>query len=113
MAATDGELVNAAKAVLTALEESRSALAASADLMRHYIDGLEAGDDVVDIVRSNPVGPVRTEGVRADDALAEARTRFRVKMIEACVAGGMSQKEIASNMQSSRQLVSRYIKKAE
>jgi DNA-binding NarL/FixJ family response regulator len=113
MADTDRELVEKAKAVLVALEESRSALTASADLMRRYIEGLEAGEDVVEIVRSNPTGPVRTWGVDADHALADARTRFRVKIIATCVAEGMSQKEIASNMQSSRQLVSRYFKNAE
>jgi DNA invertase Pin-like site-specific DNA recombinase len=113
MAETDKALVETARAVLVALEESRSAMAASADLMKRYIEGLEAGEDVVEIVRSNPVGKVRTWGVVADAALADARTRFRVKIIEACVTAGMSQKEIASNMKSSRQLVARYIKKPE
>ena len=106
-------MVLAAKGVLDAPEESRSALAASADLMRRYIESLEAGEDIVEIVRSNPAEPVRTWGVDADDALADARTHFRAKIISACVAGGMTIKEIASNMQSSRQLVSRYLKGAE
>ena len=109
----DKALVIAVWDVIEANEACQAALADNAVQLRQCARRLEDGEDVVGIVRSAPGAPGRRRALAADEAKERARARFRALLIGACVAGGMSRKEIAGNMGFSPQLVSRYLKAAQ
>ncbi len=110
MTAADPEVIEAGWEVIGAFEDMQAALAKSAALLRESVKRLEEGEDIVEILRSVPVAPIRSSGKSADDALNEARIRFRSRVFTACLTGGMSRKEIANRMGVSPQLVSRHLK---
>ena len=103
-------LIRAALDMVAANEAHQAALAANASLLRELVRRLEDDEDVGEVVRSTPGGPGRVGAKNAEAALEEARFRFRSELVSACVATGMSRKEIASNLGCSPQLVSRYMK---
>ena len=105
-------LIEATREMVAANEAYQAALVTNATLLRRLVERLEDGESVVEIVRQSPGKPGRAAAKSAEDVLAGARTRFRVALVRACTAGGMSTKEIASNMGTSRQLVERYARTA-
>ena len=109
---TTEDLVRSIRQVIETNEATQAALAANAALLRACVERLEAGEDVVDVVRSVPGATGRARVKATEDAQHAARLRFRAHLIAACMAGGMSRKEIAANMGFSPQLVSRYTKAA-
>jgi ribosome-binding protein aMBF1 (putative translation factor) len=110
VAAADDELLGAVSNLLSANETYRAALASNAAQLRECIRRLEDGEEVVTVVRSLSRTPSRGPAKSADDAMNEARNQFRTRLITACVAGGMSRREIAASMGVTQQLVSRYLK---
>jgi len=113
MTAGDEDLIRCVWDMVEANESFQAALASSAALMRESAVRLENGGDLLDVVRTAPGGTGRDRVQRAEKVLTEARIRFRAHLVAACMAAGMSRREIASDMGFSPQLVSRYRKAAE
>lgn len=109
MAEADRELIEAGRDAVKALGELEAVLARSAALLDGSVKRLEAGDDIVEILRASFFAPIRARTEAANDELSAARSRFRTLMFAACIARGMSRNEIASAMGVSHQLVSRYL----
>jgi hypothetical protein len=105
-------LIEATREMVEANEAYQAALVTNATLLKRLVERLEHGEDVVEIVRQSPGKPGRAGAKSAEEVLAGARTRFRVALVCACMAGGMSTREIAANMGTSRQLVERYARTA-
>jgi len=101
-------VIKAAQEMLEANQTYQTALVTNAKLLRELIERLEDGEGVVEIVRDTPGNAGRGGARSAEEVLEGARIRFRVALVFACKAGGMSTKEIATNMGYSRQLVERY-----
>ena len=110
MAEDNEDLIRAIRQMIAASAALQSALAANAAVLSECVIRLEDGEDPVAIIRSAPGAQGRANVQAASEALDEARTRFRMLLIASCMVGGMSRKELASNMGFSPQLVSRYVR---
>jgi len=106
------DLIESMRQVIRTNEDTREALAANAALLQTCVARLEAGEDIVEVLRSTPGGTGRARVKATEEAQHAARLAFRAHLIAACMAGGMSRKEIATVMGFSPQLVSRYAKVA-
>ena len=95
--------------MIDACEAYVNVLNSNAAQLRECVMRLENGEDIVAVVRSAPGAPGREAAKGASDLLDKARVRFRTQLVSACTAGGMTRKEIASNMGISRQLIERYL----
>ena len=113
MAVANEAIISAVLNMIDASEAYRDVLASNAAQLRECVMRLENGEDVVAVVRSAPGAPGREAAKSASDLLDESRVRFRTQLVSDCAAGGMTRKEIASNMGISRQLVERYLRFAE
>jgi hypothetical protein len=113
MTAGDEDLIRSVWSMVDANEAYQAALASNAALMRESAVRLENGEDLLDVVRTAPGGAGRDRVQRAEKVLTDARIRFRVQLVAACMSAGMSRQEIASNMGFSPQLVSRFRKAAD
>ena len=102
-------LIEAARDMEEANRSYGSVLVTNANLLLEMVSRLEAGEDVIEIVRSTPGAPGRSAARDAEKALENARFRFRSAMVSACVERGMARKEIARSLGCSPQLVSRYL----
>jgi DNA invertase Pin-like site-specific DNA recombinase len=104
------ELIRVIWDMVEATEALECALATNADLLRQSAKRLQEGVDVGEMLRSAPGTPGRTNAKQAEEVLAEKRYRLRSLLIAECMAGGMSAREVGTNLGISRQLVSRYAK---
>ena len=113
MTGTHEGLAEAIRRMIEANEAHCAALAANVELMAACLVRLESGEPPGSILRDTPVADGRSAVKVTEDALIDARTRFRIELIGACMVDGMSRKEVATSMGFSPQLVSRYLRAAE
>ena len=106
------DVIEAALAMGAAIEVYQPVLVGNAMLLRELAKRLGSGEGAAAVVRSTPGRPGRIGAKSAEEVLEEARFRFRVVLVAACMADGMSRKEIANNMGFSRQVVDRYVRAA-
>jgi len=76
------------------------------------IERLEAGLDVADLIRQSTASQDRQTVQDAIDGIVDARHRFRLAAITACVDDGMAPREIAEAWGISRQRVDQFIQEA-
>ena len=110
---TNEDLIRAAFETVEAIEAYQAGLRTNAVLLRELVVRLGAGESVREVMKSMPGASTRVAAVNAEADLVNARTRYRVALVAASLALGMSRKEIAASMGCSRQLVDRYIKAAQ
>jgi len=99
------DIVEAARAAAKAMQDIEQ-------LAERGIERLGGGMRVADLIRTSTADQDRQSLQGAIDAIVDARHRFRLVAITACVDDGMAPKEIAEAWGISRQRVDQFIQEA-
>jgi len=112
-------VLESARQTVDALRELREATRAAQQAMFDTeqladlgIERLESGMQVSDLIRTSTASQDRQTVQVAIDAIVDARHRFRLAAIIACLDGGMPPREIAEAWGISRQRVDQFIQEA-
>jgi hypothetical protein len=101
--------VEALRGLRDAARSAQAAMVETERLATVGIERLEAGMRVADLIRASTASEDRQTVQGALDEVVEARHRFRLAAIAACMADGMAPREIAEAWGISRQRVDQFV----
>jgi len=101
--------LEALRQLLEATRAARQAMVETEQLAALGIERLESGLLVADLIRSSTADQDRQTVQDAIDGIVDARHRFRLAAIDACLDDGMTPREIAEAWGISRQRVDQFI----
>ena len=109
MDAPDQSIVVAMRSLIEANRNVRTVLARAEELLAQGVARLEAGERPTEILATVPASAQRQATQDALDGAAAARHELRLQMIAACLADGMTPRQIADAWGVSRQRADRFV----
>jgi hypothetical protein len=106
---TSEGIAEAIKDVVDASRHARDVFEGVEDLLTSATDRLHEGGSVVDLVKESPIASERALVQGALEQLNNARHRFRLRVVGACIEAGMTPREVAEWWGISRQRVDQFI----
>ena len=102
-------IVSAIRALIDANRNVRTVLTKAEELLAQGADRLAAGERPTEVLATTPASWQRQSTQEALDAAAAARHHLRLQMIAACMADGMTPRQIAEAWGVSRQRADRFV----